>query len=268
MNQMKAFLQTSISVLCLAGSAAAQDYSKVDLLPGWRTEAGTQMAGIRIRLAPGWHTYWRQPMGNGIPPHFDWSGSDNLGTVRVHWPAPNVIESFGSVSAGYHDEVIFPIEVTAADSGAPVQLDLNLFYGVCEQVCIPSEADVALTLPPGAGSDNAEIKAALARRTQPALAAGVIGHNCHIRPEGDSYALTAALTSRHRLPAPEMVVFEAGSEEIWISPKRWAVADDGLRIDAELSYYGSGSFAFDRSLVRITLIGQGGAVELTGCPAG
>ena len=34
-------------------------------------------------MAPGWHTYWRYPGDSGVPPRFDFSGSDNLASAQV-----------------------------------------------------------------------------------------------------------------------------------------------------------------------------------------
>ena len=57
------------------GMATAQDAVEgVALIAGWRQADGSRLAGIEIRLAPGWHTYWRAPGSAGIPPTFDWSG--------------------------------------------------------------------------------------------------------------------------------------------------------------------------------------------------
>ena len=67
-------------------------------------------AGIEIVLPPGWKTYWRQPMGNGIPPQFDWSGSKNVAQVQLHWPSPEVFETYGMKSAGYEGQVVFPVQ--------------------------------------------------------------------------------------------------------------------------------------------------------------
>ena len=46
----------------------------VRLIAGARSDDGaTVRAGIEIRLAPGWKTYWRYPGDSGIPPRFDFS---------------------------------------------------------------------------------------------------------------------------------------------------------------------------------------------------
>src|ERR1051325_831663 len=45
-------------------------------------------AGVEIHLAAGWKTYWRYPGDAGVPPRFDFSGSRNVKSVAVRWPAP------------------------------------------------------------------------------------------------------------------------------------------------------------------------------------
>ena len=46
-------------------------------------------AGLEIRMAPGWHTYWRDPGDAGLSPTVDWKGSTNLARegnrVRARW---------------------------------------------------------------------------------------------------------------------------------------------------------------------------------------
>ena len=74
---------------------AAGGQAAVGTLDGWRQPDGSRLAAVEIRLAPGWHTYWRVPGDAGIPPSFDWSGSSNLASVAYEWPRPEIFDSFG-----------------------------------------------------------------------------------------------------------------------------------------------------------------------------
>src|SRR5947199_3721959 len=73
-------------VLLVAAPAHAADSSAWDgtprsavrLIAGGRLEGtATLRAGIEVRLAPGWKTYWRYPGDSGVPPRFDFSKSQN-----------------------------------------------------------------------------------------------------------------------------------------------------------------------------------------------
>ena len=57
-----------------------ENYSRVRLVSGTVSNAGNNevVAGVQIRLDPGWKTYWRSPGDSGVPPSFDWSGWKNL----------------------------------------------------------------------------------------------------------------------------------------------------------------------------------------------
>ncbi len=255
-----------VIALFSASPFTALAQSQVSLLPGWQAEDGTRYAGVRITLEPGWKTYWRSPEGNGIPPQFDWTGSQNLVNARIHWPEPLVFTNFGLRSIGYENQVIFPVEMTPKDPNAPIDVRLGLFYGVCEAVCIPAEAGISAAFAPGQEVAAQDIRLALASRPRTASEAGIMTHSCRIRPQDEGYAVTAKLSTSAPLNA-DFAVFETGNEDLWISMKAIQSHADGLTISAQMDYYGSGAFAFDRSALRLTLFGPQGAVEVRGCPA-
>lgn len=120
-------------------------------------------AGIEIKLQPGWKTYWRYPGDSGVPPRFDFAGSDNLKSAKVLYPAPHLFADEAGQSLGYKDAVIFPVLISALLPGKPVTLRLKLDYAVCEKLCIPAEGRADLTLGPGASSLEATLAAAEAR---------------------------------------------------------------------------------------------------------
>jgi DsbC/DsbD-like thiol-disulfide interchange protein len=127
----------------------------------------TLRAGLDIKLAPGWKTYWRYPGDSGVPPRFDFSASGNVKDVQVLWPAPERMADGAGQSIGYHDRVIMPLRVTPIDPAQPVLLSLKLDYAVCEKLCLPVQAAAKLALTPEASSQDAELKQAEARVPQP-----------------------------------------------------------------------------------------------------
>ena len=71
------------ALLVLPAQAQVPDsVAEIGIVPGWRDSDGRHVAGLSIRLAPGWKTYWRSPGEGGIPPVFNWSGSSNISGVR------------------------------------------------------------------------------------------------------------------------------------------------------------------------------------------
>ncbi|MGD9921080.1 MAG: protein-disulfide reductase DsbD domain-containing protein [Pseudorhodoplanes sp.] len=113
-------------------------------------------AGVEIRLAPGWKTYWRYPGDSGVPPHFDFAKSENVKSVQVAWPAPQRFADADGVIIGYKSNVMFPLRIEPKDAARPVVLRLALDYAICEKVCIPVQARGELTIKGGAKGSEIE----------------------------------------------------------------------------------------------------------------
>ena len=146
--------------------------SAIRLFAGANSSGAAQLrAGIEIKLGPGWKTYWRYPGDSGVPPRFDFSGSENLAVAKVLYPAPHLFTDETGNSLGYKDGVIFPVQVSPKQPGKPVHLRLKLDYAVCEKLCIPAEGRAELTLGIGDSSQDAALTAAEARVPKPVTAA-------------------------------------------------------------------------------------------------
>lgn len=155
-----------------AAPAAAQDASawQADEHAATRLIAGTVVktseasylrAGIEIRLDPGWKTYWRYPGDTGIPPTFDFSGSQNVKSAAVEWPAPaQFSDGAGGHSIGYVGDVVLPLKIVQIDATRPSTLHLKLNYAVCGTLCVPAKADLALPLT-GRSADEALLEKAV-----------------------------------------------------------------------------------------------------------
>lgn len=116
----------------------------------------TLLAGVQLRMDQGWKTYWRTPGDSGVPPEFDWSGSKNLKTAVVLFPAPQRFADGNSTAIGYAQDVVFPIKVTPERADEPVELKLGFDFGICMDLCIPNAVTLNLTLPPGLPSTRGD----------------------------------------------------------------------------------------------------------------
>jgi DsbC/DsbD-like thiol-disulfide interchange protein len=259
----------ALALLALSAApalATTQDeVLQASLRAGWQTEGGTHMAALDLVLAPGWKTYWRSPGDAGIPPQFDWSGSENVKSVRIHWPAPQVFETNGMRSIGYHDRLILPLEVTAIDPGQPVRLSVAMDLGVCDDICLPASFAVTGDLAPP-GAPDAGISAALAARAATAKEAGVGRVACTVDAIDDGLRLLARIA----LPdpgLPEVVAVETGDPAVWVAEALVERQGGELVAVTELVPPDGAPFALDRSGVTLTILAGGRAVEVRGCPA-
>jgi len=110
-------------------------------------EGGNRVAVLVLELEEGWHSYGQDPGDAGLPPHFNWDGSQNLERVDITWPKTfekTEMEMF-TVNA-YEGRVEFPLKITSEKADEDVTLNLDLKIMVCNKICIPDQVKLSLPL--------------------------------------------------------------------------------------------------------------------------
>jgi DsbC/DsbD-like thiol-disulfide interchange protein len=196
--------------------------SRIRLLGGSLPGSGSTsqfLAGIEIKLPPGWKTYWRMPGdGGGIPPTFDWAGSTNLATAKVLYPAPKRLEDPAGDTIGYEGDVVFPVQLTPKDPAHAVELRLAAEYGICREICVPVEAKLSLSILPNSATS---LPAAVAR------ALDVVPRTIGARRETDPRLVRAATALSGEKPS---LVFEVAYAGDTTGADLFVEAPDGLYI--------------------------------------
>jgi len=255
------------------GASTAQGVAQgavegVSLIPGWQQADGSRVAGVEIRLAPGWHTYWRAPGSAGIPPTFDWSGSANLASAVAEWPRPGLFETFGVTAIGYAGTVLLPVRLAPSDPGVPLDLDLRLDFGVCADICVPAEARLSARIAPGAAEEGrARIEAALAARAESAAEAGVARVTCTLEPDGRGFEVAAKVISAAAQSPGQVAVLEPGQPDIWIGDAMSRTEGRTVFARAPIRAAGEAGPVLEREALRLTVLDDRRAVDIRGCQA-
>ncbi len=97
-----------------------------------------------------WHTYWINP-GTGYATKIDWKLPAGWTAGEIQWPAPHLLKDHtgATVGNGYNDEVFLPVTLTPPAElkpGEKVELNASAEWLMCEDVCIPGDAKLSLTL--------------------------------------------------------------------------------------------------------------------------
>lgn len=259
--------KTLALLMLTAAPAMAQDFPagkmppglvSARLMPGWVTPDGARMTALQVELEPGWKTYWRSPGDAGIPPSFDWQAAENLGRVELFWPRPEVIESGGERTLGYHDRMLLPIRITQARAGQPVAPRAVVDLGICLEICVPVQVSLEAAAP-GPAPDP-EIEAALAQ----VPGASDEQPDCRITQIADGMQVTALLPGHDR-PQGDQVAIEHQSGEIWVSAPEITRQDGQTAAAADFVAASGKPFPLDPAEIRLTLIGPQDAVEYRGC---
>jgi len=108
------------------------------------------LVGVRLKMEPRWHTYWKYPGDAGIPTEIKWQLPEGWRVGDIQWPIPLKLEEPGDILIyGYHDEVLLIQQVTPPKdlTGASANLSAKVSWLVCEKICIPGDGTVTLSLP-------------------------------------------------------------------------------------------------------------------------
>ena len=124
----------------------------------------TTWLGLRLDPAEHWHTYWKMGGDSGEPTSLnEWQAPEGTRIGEIQWPAPYWMPFYDTdlVNFGYEQEILLPIPVTipADYTGDTVELSTLAYWNVCDQICIPGEQRLSLTL---AVAEVAEINAGAA----------------------------------------------------------------------------------------------------------
>lgn len=190
--------------------------------------------GLRQKLAPHWHTYWKNPGDAGAPPEIKLELPDGASAGEIAWPGPDRIAVGPLVNFGYENEIVFPITVQVpanAQAGQTFPIEAQANWLVCERECIPEEGTFRLDIPIAANSTPAggEIAAAFARadvrQVSPApwnATLGAEGRTLNLSIEGQG--LSAALVHKAFFFPAEWGAVEHAA------PQKLSVRDGGLSL--------------------------------------
>lgn len=167
-------LLLATSATAVPASAASSVWAEVEggavrvVTEGLPDGEGRLRGALEIRLEPGWKTYWRDPGEAGIPPTVTIAEPEGAAGVEIGFPAPKRHDDGYSVWAGYDRPVALALTFDLPEDRK--KLDVSVFLGICEIICIPVQADfsIDLTDTSNATHDRGVVEGAFAALPRPA----------------------------------------------------------------------------------------------------
>ena len=109
------------------------------------------IVALHFKIAPHWHTYWRNPGDAGEPTKLTWQNLPPGFTVSdIQWPAPKRLNVANDITNfGYEDEVWHLVTVTPPKDlplNKPVTLTAKADWLECADICVPGSAELSLKL--------------------------------------------------------------------------------------------------------------------------
>ena len=93
--------------------------------------------GVKITLAEGWKTYWKNPGEAGAPLSIDFNDNPDILENEILFPFPKKFTDYDIETIGYEKEIIFPIKLKLNENKKKLISKINLQYLVCKDICIP-----------------------------------------------------------------------------------------------------------------------------------
>ena len=121
---------------------------------------GTTTVALVEDIAPGWHTYWKNPGDAGAPTRIEWKLPEGWKAGDIQWPRPKRLPVGPLMDYGYEGQPWLLVPVTAPAGAKPaetVTLRAHASWLVCSNVCVPEESDLVLTLPVGPQAPDAAV---------------------------------------------------------------------------------------------------------------
>ncbi len=104
---------------------------------------------VRLGMKEGWHVNWINPGDAGLAPNVAWVLPEGFTAGDIQWPYPERFALPELLILGYEKNVLLMVEMRPpADLAADrVELQVQVEWLACREVCIPGQARLALELP-------------------------------------------------------------------------------------------------------------------------
>jgi thiol:disulfide interchange protein DsbD len=137
-----------------SGAVPFAGRTQADLFLQWATArpGDTVMAGVRLRMTEGWHTYWKNPGESGGATKIEWTLPPGVTAGEIRWPVPEKLVTEGIVTYIYHHEAVLlvPLQLAADVPAGTMLLQARVSFLECDALqCIPGKAQIAATLQTG-----------------------------------------------------------------------------------------------------------------------
>jgi thiol:disulfide interchange protein len=124
---------------------------KAELVSEYQQVTPGQRLQLALHFVPDehWHTYWQNPGDSGLATSLSWQLPDGVSVGAIQWPTPQAIALPPLMNYGFSDQTILLSELSIAPdyNADSISIQLQADWLVCEEICIPAEAQFSLTLP-------------------------------------------------------------------------------------------------------------------------
>jgi thiol:disulfide interchange protein len=140
---------------------AARTQARLVLSTETARPGDTVMAGVHMKMDPGWHTYWRNSGQSGIPTSIEWELPKGVTAGEIKWPVPDkrietdVATHSETITYGYEKDVVLlvPLKLAPDLPSGPLEIKAKVGWLECgENTCQPGKGSIQAKLAIGTES--------------------------------------------------------------------------------------------------------------------
>ncbi len=162
-KQSFAWLAALLVALVSTSAPAAATRATLVLSASAVKPGDTITAALRLEMASGWHTYWKNSGASGIPTTINWELPKGVTAGEISWPVPEKyvpekVDDDGKAIPGsldfeqttyvLHDEAVLLVPLTFAADAPLGKLEVKALvkWLECQVNCVPGKQDVAASV--------------------------------------------------------------------------------------------------------------------------
>ncbi len=135
-----------------AAISQTADHAKVELLSETAslTPGKPVTLGVHFTMDKGWHIYWKNAGDAGLATSVSWKMPAGFKGGKILWPTPQTIALPSVTDFGYENETLLMVPVKVPENlkpGETFKFAAKVQWLVCNQICVPGEADLQLEIP-------------------------------------------------------------------------------------------------------------------------
>lgn len=188
-------------------------------------------AAVRLQMAPGWHTYWRNSGESGSPTKIEWELPAGIAAGEILWPVPEKDALDGLTTYIHHGEIflLVPLTIGSGVTAVPAEIKAKVSWIECEKQCVPGGGNVSATLTIGEATTPSTAAAVIetARKQLPELGATISAKASWDAPAKDK-SRPALLEWQPRNPAAKFDFYPDASRDFEVLAATERVKSDGV----------------------------------------
>ncbi|NWK54285.1 thioredoxin family protein [Verrucomicrobiaceae bacterium N1E253] len=188
--------------------------------------------GVRLKHSEGWHSYFKNPGGPGLPLEFDWKLPEGFSLVKLHWPTPHLYSSAGIQFYVYEGEYTLLAEIQApanTQAGKEIRVGVSPTWQLCDDKgCDPPQSkDLEITIPLAETTEKDAEQVAFFKKAREALPVKNIPWELSVSEQGGSYIFELTPNTETPQELTDLYFISSDQQSNGSSAQKLTKNDDG-----------------------------------------